>query len=115
MGYLIDLVTNARALLQHVVPIVLEPVRLDDLLSLLEGHGAVAALRVRSALRLVFGLDLVSNSYGFFNRMSSYGAVKYKSGFNPTPGSSTRGPTPCSVAGSKIGACMTRSCMSRWI
>ena len=24
-------------------------------------------------------------------------------------GSSTRGPTPCRVAGSKIGACMTRS------
>src|SRR2546425_10861792 len=41
--------------------------------------------------------------------MSSYGAVKYKSGFKPTPGSSTRGPTPCSVAGSKMGACMTLS------
>src|SRR5262245_20611011 len=53
--------------------------------------------------------------YGFFRRMSSQGDVKYSCGLKPTPASSTRGPMPCSVAGSKIPPNMTRSYLRFWI
>jgi len=53
-----------------VVPIILEPVRRDDVLSLLERHRAVAHCRVQRLLHSIFGLG--ADDRAIFFSLASY-------------------------------------------
>src|SRR5205823_4147022 len=88
-------------------------------------HGEARAVRPRvvRALRDVgvvvasVGGQRHTTSYGRrgLSRSSSYGSENGMPLMRPIPDSSTRAPTPDRNAGSRIGANITRSCMSCWI
>src|SRR6266446_3386043 len=77
----------------------------------------VRALRDAGVVVASVGGQRHTTSYGRrgLSRSSSYGSENGMPLMRPIPDSSTRAPTPDRNAGSRIGANITRSCMSCWI